>query len=70
MIEDSYEIIEVGVDEITLVSGDANYVPAVEKLRLRGIPVHVVFWSHASRELKESATKFVDLNLYLNHLCK
>ena len=70
MIEDSYEILEVGVDEITLVSGDADYVPAIEKLKRRNIPVHVVFWSHASRELKEIATRFVSLDPYLNHLSR
>jgi hypothetical protein len=41
MIEDSYEIL-IGEDEITLVAGD--YVPAIEKLNKRNIPVHVVFW--------------------------
>jgi uncharacterized LabA/DUF88 family protein len=57
MIEDSFEIYKPG-DEITLVAGDSDYVPAIEKLKKRDIPVHVVFWNHAARELKESATKF------------
>lgn len=68
MIEDSYELIEIGKDEITLVSGDSDYVPAIEKLKNRGIPVHVVFWGHASREIKEAATKFINLDPYLDHL--
>lgn len=68
MIEDSYEILTIGEDEITLVAGDSDYVPAIEKLRRRNIPVHVVFWKHAARELKESATKFIPLDDYLNHL--
>lgn len=68
MITDSYEILAAGSDEITLVAGDADYVPAIEKLRKRKIPVHVVFWNHASRELKESATKFIALDQYLEHL--
>ena len=70
MMEDSYEILKIGEDEITLVSGDADYVPAIEKLKKRGIQVHVVFWNHASRELKEIATKFVSLDAYLNHLSR
>ena len=70
MIEDSYEILTIGQDEITLVSGDSDYVPAIEKLKKRGIPVHVVFWGHAARELKEVATKFVNLDPYLDHLAK
>jgi uncharacterized LabA/DUF88 family protein len=68
MIEDSYEILKVGEDEITLVAGDSDYVPAIEKLKKRGIPVHVVFWGHAARELKEAATKFINLDQYLEHL--
>ena len=67
MIEDSYEILQKG-DEITLVAGDGDYVPAIEKLKKRGIPVHVVFWGHASRELKDAATRFINLDGYLDHL--
>ena len=70
MIEDSYEILEIGKDEVTLVSGDADYLPAIEKLKKRGIPVHVVFWNHASRDLKEVATKFVNLDPFLEHLSR
>jgi len=68
MIEDSYEIITIGKDEVTLVAGDSDYVPAIEKLRKRNIPVHVVFWGHAARELKDAATKFIPLDDYLSHL--
>jgi hypothetical protein len=70
MIEDSYELLKIGEDEVTLVSGDADYVPAIEKLKKRGIPVHVVFWGHASRELKDVATKFVNLDPFLEHLSR
>ena len=68
MIQDSYEILEPSADEITLVAGDADYVPAIEKLCKRNISVHVCFWNHASRELKECATKFVNLDPFLDHL--
>ena len=67
MIEDSYEILQPG-DEVTLVSGDSDYVPAIEKLKKRGIAVHVVFWKHAARELKEAASTFTELDPYLEHL--
>lgn len=70
MMEDSYELVTVGSDEMTLVAGDADYVPVIEKLKRRGIPVHVVFWKHASRELKDSATKFIELDKYLAHLSR
>ena len=38
MIEDSYELLKIGEDEVTLVSGDSDYVPAIEKLKKRNIP--------------------------------
>jgi uncharacterized LabA/DUF88 family protein len=68
MMEDSYELVDPIKDEMTLVAGDADYVPAIEKLRKRKIQVHVVFWNHAAKELRESATKFVALDPYLDHL--
>ena len=67
MIEDSYEVLQAG-DEVTLVSGDSDYVPAIEKLKRRGIPVHIVFWKHASREIKEAATSFIELDQWLEYL--
>lgn len=68
MMEDSFMLVDPAEDEITLVSGDADYVPSVEKLKERGIAVHVVFWSHAARELQEVATRFIELNPYLEYL--
>ena len=50
------------------MAGDADYVPAIEKLRKRGFAV--VFWKHASRELKDAATKFIPLADYLEHLSR
>ncbi len=69
MLKDSYEQFRKG-DEITLVAGDKDYVPALENLVVRGIPVHLVFWSHAAEELKNLCTKFVCLNPYLNLLSR
>lgn len=68
MVQDSYELLDPKNDEMTLVAGDADYVPMIEKLRARAVNVHVVFWSHASREIREAATKFISLNPFLNHL--
>jgi uncharacterized LabA/DUF88 family protein len=68
MITDSYELMKPGRDEITLVSGDKDYVPAIEKLRARGYDFHVVFWEQAAGELKRAATRFISLNAYLEHL--
>lgn len=69
MIKDSYELYEPG-DEFTLVAGDSDYVPPIEALRKRNIPVHVVFWAHASKEIKAVATKFIPLDQHLKHLKK
>jgi uncharacterized LabA/DUF88 family protein len=68
IVSDSYELMTLGEDEITLVAGDADYVPMIENLRVRGFEFHVVFWDHASKELKEAASKFISLNPYLEHL--
>lgn len=70
IVSDSYEIMNPANDEITLVAGDKDYVPTIERLRSRGFTFHVVFWEHAAKELKEAATKFITLNPYLNHLKK
>jgi uncharacterized LabA/DUF88 family protein len=69
IMEDTFTILDPEADEVTLVAGDSDYVPAIEKIRKRGITFHVVFWSHAARELREAATKFIPLDPYLEHLC-
>jgi len=68
MMQDSYELVAPKTDEMTLVAGDADYVPMIEKLKARGITVHVVFWDHASREIREVASRFISLNPFVNHL--
>ena len=68
MIADSYERMNSETDEVTLVSGDRDLVPAVEKLRARDFRVDVVFWDHASKELKDAASGFVSLNQHVELL--
>jgi len=65
---DSYELMDPARDEITLVAGDTDYVPTVERMRKRGFQFHVVFWDHASHELREACSRFVPLNQYLEYL--
>jgi uncharacterized LabA/DUF88 family protein len=65
---DSYRLMDANQDEITLVAGDADYVPVVEDARERGFAFYVVFWNHASNELKQACTKFVALDDYLDNL--
>jgi uncharacterized LabA/DUF88 family protein len=68
IVADSFELMDEDRDEVTLVAGDADYVPTIERLKKRGFAFHIVFWDHASRELKEAASKFISLNPYLDHL--
>lgn len=65
MVSDSFQHMNPRQDEITLVAGDADYVPTIESLRKRGFTVDVVFWDHASSELKRAASRFVSLNKHL-----
>jgi uncharacterized LabA/DUF88 family protein len=68
IITDSYERAKAKGDEIALVSGDADFVPTIDALGKRAFHVNVVFWSHASREIRDAATEFTALNTYLDHL--
>jgi len=68
MIEHSYTLAKPEKDEFTLIAGDADFVPVIGNLGRRGFRVDVCFWEHASRELKEAAFKFVDLNPWLDYL--
>ncbi len=47
---------------IILVAGDKDFVPVVEDLVSEGYTIHIAFWNNASRELKEAATYFINLD--------
>lgn len=68
MVRDAYTIADREKDTVTLVAGDADFVPSVRQLAEDGFQVEVVFWSHASSELKACATKFIDLDPMIGHL--
>lgn len=70
ILEDSYELMIPGQDEVILVAGDRDYVPTAESLKRRGITFSVCFWDHAARELKDVADNFYSLNAYHNYLRK
>lgn len=55
-------------DLVTLVTGDADFVPLVDDVRSLGFRVKVCFWEHANPELKTAADEFVDLNPHFSHL--
>ena len=68
MIKDAYTIANKGSDAITLVAGDADFVPSVRMLVEDGFNVEVAFWSHAASELQQVCSKFVELNPVIDHL--
>ena len=55
-------------DVFTLVSGDSDYVPAIEQLLSDGFQVDIVFWDHAAKELRETCSNFISLNSHLDLL--
>ncbi|MES2040074.1 MAG: NYN domain-containing protein [Pseudomonadota bacterium] len=55
-------------DTFVLVAGDSDYVPTINELKADGFNVEVIFWDHASRELREVASKFVGLDKFLENL--
>jgi uncharacterized LabA/DUF88 family protein len=66
--KDSYERMKPGIDEVTLVAGDGDYMPVVEDLMARGFRFDVAFWDHANHEIKAACSKFISLNQWLDHL--
>ncbi len=68
MTKDAYRIVDKSSDTITLVAGDADFVPPVRDLVEDGYNVEVVFWEHAAKELQEVCSKFINLNPSLDHL--
>jgi len=65
MTKDAYTIINKAEDEITLVAGDKDFEPVISDLRAEGFNVHVVFWGHAAKELRDAASQFINLDSYL-----
>jgi hypothetical protein len=70
MVEDCYQFMKPErQDMVVLVAGDGDFVPPVRSVQRRGLRVRVVFWTHAmSRELREMADQFVDLDPYFDRL--
>ncbi|WP_458094240.1 NYN domain-containing protein [Roseomonas sp. WA12] len=68
MCRDAYRFADPRWDRITLVAGDGDYEPTVRQLVADGFPVTVLYWAHASRELREAATVFHALDAYIADL--
>lgn len=67
-MRDAYTKMIKTEDVLTLVAGDADFVPAIESLRRDGYLIEVFFWNHASQELKNTCDKFVALDPHLDYL--
>ena len=70
MMEDSFVYMQAGRDTAVLIAGDGDYVPTVESLQRRNIPVRLMFWSHASHELRGTCDSFVVLDPHLDFLAR
>ena len=68
MMLDAFKHADRELDQIILVAGDSDYLPAVFRLRQEGFVVLVYFWSQAAHELKEVATEFLCMDDYLADL--
>jgi uncharacterized LabA/DUF88 family protein len=68
LTKDAYKFGKPQEDLFVLVAGDGDFVPTVNELRADGYNVEVVFWDHASRELRDAAARFIGLDKHLEHL--
>lgn len=68
LTKDAYKYGKPEEDTFVLVAGDGDYVPTLNELKADGYKIEVVFWNHASRELKEAASKFIGLDQFLDSL--
>lgn len=68
MTKDAFKSGKKDEDLFVLVAGDSDYVPTIDALKADGFRTEVVFWGHASRELKEATGKFINLDSFLERL--
>lgn len=66
MTRDAYKECVPNKDTIVLVAGDSDFVPAVQEITGDGINIVVAFWGHASNELIKSASKYINLDDYID----
>lgn len=69
MVADAFTYMKSG-DRVVLVAGDADFVPGLEIAKSRGAEARIMFWSHASRAIKEAADEFVELNAHFADLSR
>jgi uncharacterized protein (TIGR00288 family) len=62
MTIDAVRLADLVIDAIVLITGDGDFVPLVEYLKLKGLQVEVAaFGKSTSVKLKEAADDFIDL---------
>ncbi|WP_050570501.1 NYN domain-containing protein [Xanthomonas arboricola] len=70
MISDSFISYEAG-DEVIIVAGDAEYLPAINRLKGRGVSVSVAFWEYGLADLvRRSGCNLVSLQSNLKNLIR
>lgn len=55
-------------DSIVLISGDADFIPAIDLAKQEGFEFKVAYWGHCSQELRKAATEFLNLSSHINDL--
>ena len=70
MFEHAFTKADSSNDQFILVAGDRDYVPAVSRLVELGFTTNVVFWEHASQELKTVCSNFVEMNPHFSKLSR
>ncbi len=68
LCRDAYRFGHARRDRITLVTGNGDYEPVVKRLVADAFAVTVLYWAHASRELRKAATAFHSLDPYISDL--
>jgi len=68
LMKDIYTSLDPSTDQLIIVAGDADYVPAIAAARDKGFHVKVAFWQHASGAIKKAASEFQSLNGHLTDL--
>ncbi|WP_159997278.1 NYN domain-containing protein [Roseomonas sp. 18066] len=68
LCRDAYAQARPDHDRITLVAGDGDYLPAVQQLVADGFDVTLAYWAHASRDLREAASRFQPLDPFVGDL--
>ena len=68
ILKDACGRISPAADRIVLVAGDGDFAPAIELLKEDGFEVDVIFWGHASYQIRNAASTFTSLDDHFEFL--